>query len=112
MSNIIQYFTNPEIQAVDLNVIHFSKSFNNQIVVFSNKTSVQVYSILVNTSYLCVLAALLNGIIRMALYTLPALCQGRLDSTNRFWDASEADHFVSCRHSPEREAHATITLNF
>ena len=38
MSNIIQYFIHAEIQAVDLSI---SKSFNNQIVVFSNKTSVQ-----------------------------------------------------------------------
>jgi len=33
-----KYFTNPEIQTVYLNIIHFSKSFNNQIVVFTNKT--------------------------------------------------------------------------
>jgi len=41
MPNIIQYFTNPEIQAIDLSLIHFSKSFINQIVVFTNKILVQ-----------------------------------------------------------------------
>jgi len=26
----------------------------------------------------------------------PCVCEGRLDSKNRFWSTSEADQFVSC----------------